>query len=80
MQFEIARNRELYESADLGLAMLPPASARCIGSARTLYSRILERIKAAAYDVFSARASVPAWQKLAVAARVASRRRSPSKP
>jgi phytoene synthase len=80
MQFEIARNRELYESADLGLAMLPPASARCIGSARTLYSRILERIEAAAYDVFSARASVPAWQKLAVAARVASRRRSPSKP
>ncbi len=67
MAFEIARNRELYESADLGLDLLPPSSARCIAGARALYSRILERIEAADYDVFSQRAEVPAWQKLAVA-------------
>ncbi len=70
LKFEIARARELYESADMGVAMLPPTSARCIAGARGLYSRILERIEAANYDVFSGRASVPTWQKLAVAARM----------
>jgi phytoene synthase len=70
LRFEIARARDLYASADLGVAMLPPASARCIAGARTLYSRILERIEAADHDVFSARAQVPTWQKLAVAARM----------
>jgi phytoene synthase len=70
LRFEIARARELYASADLGVGMLPPSSARCIAGARSLYSRILERIEAADYDVFSGRAAVPTWQKLAVAARM----------
>ena len=70
MRFEIDRARGLYESADLGLDMLPPASARCIAGARELYSQILERIEAASYDVFSARASVPTWRKVSVAARL----------
>ena len=69
LRFEIARNRELYASADLGVGMLPPSSARCIAGARELYAGILERIEAAGYDVFSGRASVPTWRKLAVAAR-----------
>ena len=71
MRFEIDRCRQLYASADLGLAMLPPASRRCVGAARVLYSRILERIEAADYDVFTARARVPTWQKAATVARVA---------
>jgi phytoene synthase len=70
LRFEIARARQLYASADLGVSMLPPSSARCIAGARDLYSRILERIEAADYDVFSARAQVPTWQKLAVAYRL----------
>lgn len=70
LRFETARARDLYASADLGVSMLPPASARCIAGARDLYSRILERIEAADYDVFAARAQVPTWQKLAVAARM----------
>ncbi|HUP84518.1 MAG TPA: phytoene/squalene synthase family protein [Acidimicrobiales bacterium] len=69
LRFEIARARELYASADLGVSMLPPSSARCIGGARELYSQILDRIEAAGYDVFSKRASVPTWRKLTVAAR-----------
>ena len=73
LRFEIARARDLYASADLGVSMLPAASARCIAGARDLYSRILERIEAADYDVFSARAQVPTWQKLAVAARMVKR-------
>ena len=70
LQFEIARARDLYASADMGVSMLPPPSARCIAGARDLYSRILERIEGAEYDVFSDRVAVPTWQKLAVAARM----------
>jgi phytoene synthase len=70
MKFEIARCRELYASADLGIAMLPARSARCIHAARKLYSRILERIEAQKYDVFARRASVPTWQKALVVGRL----------
>jgi phytoene synthase len=59
----IAANRELYDTARTGVAMLPPASARCVSTALGLYSQILERIEARDYDVFSGRARVPAWRK-----------------
>ena len=68
MRFEIARNRELYAAADAGLAHLPSGSARCVGTARRLYSQILDRIEAADYDVFSGRVRVPTWRKAATAA------------
>lgn len=68
MRFEITRTRGYYASADAGLAWLPPTSARCIAGARALYSRILDRIEANGYDVFSRRARVPALVKLAVVA------------
>ncbi|MFP5255914.1 MAG: phytoene/squalene synthase family protein [Acidimicrobiia bacterium] len=71
MAFEIDRARTLYASADRGVAMLPPASARCVAAARTLYSQILDRIEAAGYDVFTQRATVPTWRKAATAARTA---------
>jgi len=70
MAFEIARTRAYYESADLGVPMLPPRSARCIRGARILYSGILEEIEAADYDVFTRRVRVPTWKKLAVAFRL----------
>jgi phytoene synthase len=69
MRFEIARNREIYAAADRGIPMLPGRSARCVHTARVLYSEILDRIEAIGYDVFSARARVPAPRKLAVAVR-----------
>jgi phytoene synthase len=69
MRFEIERCRVLYESADRGIALLPPASARCVRTARQLYSQIHERIEAADYDVFSSRARVPTARKLLTAAR-----------
>jgi phytoene synthase len=68
MAFEISRNRELYDIARTGLPMLPPASARCVGTALDLYSRILRRIEARDYDVFTGRARVPAWRKALTAA------------
>ncbi|MHB8671060.1 MAG: phytoene/squalene synthase family protein [Acidimicrobiales bacterium] len=70
MAFEVARTRGYYESADRGLHLLPPASARCIAGARALYSGILGEIEAADGDVFSRRARVPTWRKIAVAARL----------
>jgi len=70
MSFEIARTRRYYESADLGIPLLPPTSARCIRGARMLYSGILTEIEKADYDVFSRRVRVPTWKKLAVAFRM----------
>jgi len=67
MAFEIARTRRYYESADLGIPMLPPTSARCIRGARRLYSGILDEIEHSGYDVFGRRVRVPTWKKLAVA-------------
>ncbi len=69
MRFEIARARALYESADRGIELLPPESARCIATARRLYSQILGKIEAAGYDVFSHRARVPTYQKVVTTAR-----------
>jgi phytoene/squalene synthetase len=66
--FEIDRCRALYRSADTGIALLPPAAARCVRTARVLYAGILDRIERADYDVFRQRARVPTWRKLATAA------------
>ncbi len=70
MEFEIARTRRYYASADEGIELLPAASGRCIRAARMLYSGILHEIEAADYDVFSRRVRVPTWRKLATAARL----------
>jgi phytoene synthase len=70
MAYEIARNRELYDHARAGIAMLPPASARCVAAALQLYSRILDRIELADYDVFSSRVAVPTAVKATTAARL----------
>jgi len=70
MAFEIDRARALYRSADLGVSMLPPTSARCIRAARTLYSEILDRIEASGYQVFTHRATVPTWRKATLAGRM----------
>jgi phytoene synthase len=73
MRFEVARARALYRSADAGIAMLPASSARGIRAARTLYAEILDVIEAQDYDVFRARARVPAWRKAAVVGRTLAR-------
>jgi len=70
LAYEIQRNRALYSFADTGIAMLPPRSARCVGTARVLYAQILDQIERRGHDVFSARARVPTWRKAATAARI----------
>ena len=71
MTAQVARNRELYVQAERGLDLLPRASRASVGTALVLYSRILDRIEAADYDVFSERIRVPGAEKLALAARAA---------
>ena len=66
MRFEIARCRELYASADLGTAMLPATSQRCIQAARDLYSGILDKIEEANFDVFTTRVRVTTTRKVAM--------------
>ncbi|GAB3712255.1 phytoene/squalene synthase family protein [Mariniluteicoccus flavus] len=68
MAEQVARNRELYREAEPGVRMLPPRSARCVATAHVLYARILDRIEASGYDVFSGRHRVPTWRKAATAA------------
>jgi 15-cis-phytoene synthase len=70
LAYEIERNRALYSFADTGIAMLPPRSARCVGTARMLYAQILDEIERNGYDVFSQRARVPTPRKAATAARI----------
>ncbi len=70
MAYEIERNRALYAYADNGIAMLPPRSARCVGTARVLYARILDRIEAAEMNVWTRRIRVPTISKAATTARI----------
>ncbi|MGD9792541.1 MAG: phytoene/squalene synthase family protein [Acidimicrobiia bacterium] len=69
MRFELERCAGLYASADTGVGMLPEQSARCIRTARVLYSRIGEEIVANGYDVFTQRARVPGRTKIALVAK-----------
>ena len=70
MKFEIGRARALYAEADRGIPLLPADSRKAVLLARVLYSRILGRIEARSYDVFSGRARTGKLEKLAVAVRV----------
>ncbi|MEY2702868.1 MAG: hypothetical protein RLY43_1506 [Bacteroidota bacterium] len=64
MKFEIARTQEIYKKADLGLQFLPKKEARSIKVARVLYSKIIDKIEDANYDVFSSRVHLSFFEKI----------------
>jgi phytoene synthase len=64
MQYQIARNRRLYQEAVPGLRLLDPDGRFAIAAAAELYSAILNDIEAHDYDVFGRRAHVSTWGKL----------------
>lgn len=70
MRFEIARARALYEVADQAIPRLPPTAQKPVRLARILYSRILDKIEALDYDVFTSRARTTKWEKVWAALRV----------
>ncbi len=63
---QIAATRAVYAKAVPGIDQLAEVSRPCVRTAYVLYSEILERIEASAYDVFSRRAAVGSRRKLAV--------------
>jgi 15-cis-phytoene synthase len=73
LAFVAERAREHYAAAAPGIAMLPPASARCVAVAFRVYGAILEEIAARNYDVYADRVVVPKWRRLRLAAAAALR-------
>ena len=64
-QHEITR--EIYRFAADGIALLAPRSRRCVATALTLYSEILDCIENSDFSVFSQRATVGKTRRLQVA-------------
>jgi phytoene synthase len=69
MEFQIARARSYYASAEPGIAMLDPRGSFAVKVASDVYCRILNVIERNDYDVFARRAVVPAAQKYWMTAR-----------
>ncbi len=67
LAFEVARTRELYRSAALGVRLLHPTSRPCIETALALYGGILDEIEKADYAVLGQRVSVSKTRRAAVA-------------
>lgn len=64
---EIAQRAEgYYQSAQRLMPLIDRESRPALGVLVSIYHRLLRRIEAADYDVFSRRASVPTAQKLAI--------------
>lgn len=70
LQFEIRRAQELYRQADLVIPELPLHVRRPVRLARILYSRILDRVAQANYDVFHRRARTTTVEKALASVRV----------
>ena len=64
---EIARTRELYRSAAVGVRMLHPTSRDCVRTALRLYGGILDEIERSDYRVLDRRVRVSSARRLAVA-------------
>ena len=66
MKFEIARAREYYACADVGIPYITPSCRLPVRLARILYSRILDKIEENGYDVFRHRAKTSGLEKATV--------------
>jgi phytoene synthase len=67
--FEIARARDHYSAAAVGLALLPARSRLCVSLASEVYGAILDEVEAAGYDVLAGRARVRSRRRLSMTAR-----------
>jgi len=68
MQFQVSRARHFYALGRAGLPFLHPRGRFAVDLASRLYARILNRIEASSYDVFSRRAVVSRPEKYWIAA------------
>ena len=67
LAFEVARTRELYRTAALGIRLLHPTSRPCIETALALYGGILDEVERADYQVLQQRVRVGRRRRAAVA-------------
>src|SRR5262249_52838463 len=65
MCFQIARARALYHTSAPGIARLHRPGRLPVQAAATLYGGILGRIEAIDYQVYTHRAALSTWDKLA---------------
>ncbi len=65
MAFQIARARSLYRESTPGIARLHRTGRLPVQAAATLYGGILGRIEAIDYQVYSHRAALTKWDKMA---------------
>lgn len=63
MHFEATRAREYYVSAQPLVGIVDASSRSSLWALIEIYTRLLDRIEAANYDVLSRRIGVPAWEK-----------------
>jgi phytoene synthase len=81
IRYEVSVARRHYALAAPGIPMLAPASQACMNAAYRLYGGILDVIEAQDFDVFTRRATVSNWKRLAVALGcVVARPRTPLPP
>jgi 15-cis-phytoene synthase len=66
MRFEIERTRRLFEESLPGIALLNPLVRPAVAAAALLYRAILDEIEAIRYHVYTRRAFVSGWKKLAL--------------
>lgn len=64
MEMEAKRARQYYSSADALLPLIDADSRAALWVLVTIYRRLLERIVAARYEVFSRRIRVPTYEKI----------------
>jgi phytoene synthase len=69
MRFEAGRARAYYQESKPLLDLIHPRSRRSLWALIAIYSRLLGRIEAAGYDVFTRRVSLPALEKTLIVAR-----------
>ncbi|MEX1062338.1 MAG: squalene/phytoene synthase family protein [Balneolaceae bacterium] len=76
MQFQVARARAYYRSADAGIPMLCKDSRLPVGVAKENYSRILDKIEKNGYQVFRQRMFLNTAEKLSVVPKLLYRHRA----
>ena len=70
MAFQVERAREHFRKGRQLMPLLTPRSRVCPEMLHATYSRLLDRIEAAGYNVFGRRVSLSAREKLALMARL----------
>ena len=70
MRFQAQRARGYYASGAQLLPLVPLRSRACVSVLYGLYSRLLDRIEANGFDVFSGRVRIPTKQKLLITAKL----------